>query len=636
MEVLRDNFDPKVFAAAVKDCDFIAFDLEFSGLSTNTKDKKHSLDTTEEIYRKMKDVCSTFFTFQVGICTFKWDDKEKKYLASPFNYYVFPSSKYAQASIIFQPGAIEFLNQHNMDWNKIFREGIHYWKRNKKEDLKNRITHEIKDKEENYRNYWNRLGTKSQEDKEELVQYLKDFLDRPCKEKDQINIPPNRNKVCWRSSLHAMRHLCKKYEGVKMKESSKDRSVTITKYPPKQENGDTTESSGSGEPVVETPEDKKAKEESKAVKTPSESTEATPQAATFPKEVKKVAEDIAEEAKEVTQKLEELKLSLEEAEEKEIEDNFVEQYGFTTIIDLLIEAKKPIVGHNMIYDVMLLYGQFIDDFPEKYEVFRQSWASCFPTVYDTKLLSSYCRPISRTWLKEAYDCCLENESLKGNLKFAYHPDFMMYDEEVQAHEAAYDAYMTGVIFATIAKYKEIVHEAKGRLDGLKEYQQAKSANPSGKEKEKEKEEAQKKIRDIEESVYKQTHEDCKNSPIVQGCLIDHENKVMAVSDKSRVLYFGENKNEIEKSMTLKVNEDRIIWVKLDHNHRDIGRIFSITQDLGDVAVQRDDENAYYVEFQTIYDKTMSMNDIINKFKKELGEDAQVTTFKSAEKYGVVN
>lgn len=113
-----------------------------------------------------------------------------------------------------------------------------------------------------------------------------------------------------------------------------------------------------------------------------------------------------------------------------------EQYGFTHIIDLLIEAKKPLVGHNMIFDVMFLYYQFIDDFPETYDEFTKAWADNFPLTYDTKLLSSYAKGIKSTWLKAAYDACLENEMLSGNLKFQYHSKFQLYDEEVQEHEAA--------------------------------------------------------------------------------------------------------------------------------------------------------------------------------------------------------
>jgi len=43
--------------------------------------------------------------------------------------------------------------------------------------------------------------------------------------------------------------------------------------------------------------------------------------------------------------------------------------GFSLIVEELIKAKKPIIGHNMIYDIIYLYNQFIDDLPETYPEF---------------------------------------------------------------------------------------------------------------------------------------------------------------------------------------------------------------------------------------------------------------------------
>jgi hypothetical protein len=37
--------------------------------------------------------------------------------------------------------------------------------------------------------------------------------------------------------------------------------------------------------------------------------------------------------------------------------------GFSLVVEELINAKKPVIGHNMIYDVLYLYNQFIDDLP---------------------------------------------------------------------------------------------------------------------------------------------------------------------------------------------------------------------------------------------------------------------------------
>ena len=62
-------------------------------------------------------------------------------------------------------------------------------------------------------------------------------------------------------------------------------------------------------------------------------------------------------------------LSLESQQEKDIQDLFLKEMGFSLVVQELINAKKPIVGHNMIYDIIYLYNQFIDYLPETYTEF---------------------------------------------------------------------------------------------------------------------------------------------------------------------------------------------------------------------------------------------------------------------------
>jgi len=87
----------------------------------------------------MKDLCSTFFAFQIGICVFKYDESVKKYIAYPFNFYVFPSSTLKENILTFQSSTLEFLTDNNLDWNKVFKHGIPYTPREKKEELKEAV-----------------------------------------------------------------------------------------------------------------------------------------------------------------------------------------------------------------------------------------------------------------------------------------------------------------------------------------------------------------------------------------------------------------------------------------------------------------------------------------------------------------
>ena len=39
------------------------------------------------------------------------------------------------------------------------------------------------------------------------------------------------------------------------------------------------------------------------------------------------------------------------------------EIGFSKVIEEMINAKKPLIGHNMFLDIMFIYEQFIDDLP---------------------------------------------------------------------------------------------------------------------------------------------------------------------------------------------------------------------------------------------------------------------------------
>jgi poly(A)-specific ribonuclease len=40
--------------------------------------------------------------------------------------------------------------------------------------------------------------------------------------------------------------------------------------------------------------------------------------------------------------------------------------GFALVVEELIKAKKPLIGHNLMYDIIYLYRQFIADLPPTY------------------------------------------------------------------------------------------------------------------------------------------------------------------------------------------------------------------------------------------------------------------------------
>lgn len=116
------------------------------------------------------------------------------------------------------------------------------------------------------------------------------------------------------------------------------------------------------------------------------------------------------------------------------------------------------VGHNPAYDLIYIYNQFIAKLPPTYAEFSKDWHARFPRTYDSKVLSFQSDYFGKTSLGKVYEKCDFDKRLKDILRFSFDPRFPNYEGanlSSHYHEAAYDAFMTGVSFAKILKYKQI-------------------------------------------------------------------------------------------------------------------------------------------------------------------------------------
>jgi hypothetical protein len=154
----------------------------------------------------------------------------------------------------------------------------------------------------------------------------------------------------------------------------------------------------------------------------------------------------------------------ESEKQKLKKEMFIRELGFSVVVEAMIEAQKtrvvPVIGHNMMYDLLYFYDQFIGPLPDTYEQFAKEWNSRFPSTFDTKVLSFKADYFGKTVLGKVYEKCQEDKRLKDILGFVYDQKngFVNYlDSSIQDHyhEAAFDAMMTGCAFAKILKYKEI-------------------------------------------------------------------------------------------------------------------------------------------------------------------------------------
>ncbi|KAM6244333.1 poly(A)-specific ribonuclease PARN isoform 2-T2 [Spheniscus humboldti] len=143
MEVIRSNFKDnlKKVYEAIEESDFLAIDGEFSGISDgpSVSALTNGFDTPEERYQKLKKHSMDFLLFQFGLCTFKYDHTEEKYIMKSFNFYIFPkpfNRSSPDVKFVCQSSSIDFLANQGFDFNKVFRNGIPYLNQEEERQLR--------------------------------------------------------------------------------------------------------------------------------------------------------------------------------------------------------------------------------------------------------------------------------------------------------------------------------------------------------------------------------------------------------------------------------------------------------------------------------------------------------------------
>ncbi|GIY67674.1 poly(A)-specific ribonuclease PNLDC1 [Caerostris darwini] len=141
------------------------------------------------------------------------------------------------------------------------------------------------------------------------------------------------------------------------------------------------------------------------------------------------------------------------------EEKFLDYFwGFTKVFRLLRDNQKPIVGHNLLMDLMLFYQHFYQDLPSSYKIFKSKLHILFPVIYDTRHIWLHVKKVYK------FKKIPQNASLPliyevfqspfDDLSTLYSPRIILsncenYDTEKFLHDSGYDSYITGWIFLKI-------------------------------------------------------------------------------------------------------------------------------------------------------------------------------------------
>ncbi|XP_054451143.1 poly(A)-specific ribonuclease PNLDC1 [Pteronotus mesoamericanus] len=130
--------------------------------------------------------------------------------------------------------------------------------------------------------------------------------------------------------------------------------------------------------------------------------------------------------------------------------------GFSVFFQMLVKAQKPLVGHNMMMDLLHLHEKFFRPLPESYHQFKLNIHSLFPVLIDTKNVTkdlwkelNFPRVSN---LSEVYEVLNSdwNPTRNSGPVITHASECERYAETKYPHEAAYDAFLCGSVLLKVA------------------------------------------------------------------------------------------------------------------------------------------------------------------------------------------
>ncbi|KAI9323594.1 ribonuclease H-like domain-containing protein [Dichotomocladium elegans] len=395
MEISRHQFHsllPTV-KEAIDECEFIAIDTELSGLHRPEGSKR--MDTLANRYAEYREATQRFMIIQFGLCTFKWDEPAGRYIAKPFNFYIFPTSMtgkvHANRLFLTQAQAFDFLAKQGFDFNKAsiqkksirthagfcwVYQGIPYLTVKEEEAFAAEAKRKLEEDWPDIKIDEKEIGfVEAARDK------IKKWVEDPKKGDDHDGVNIDARNAYQRRLI---------YQEVR------------NKYP------ELTAEGRSGFIRVMRLTDAQRKRRTK-------------------------------------EQLARIKKDCEGAA------------GFRKVIDMISASRKPVVGHNMLLDICHIIGQFVEPLPEDLGDFKRLAHKVFPYMADTKHIcasSPLLQPIIGTATSLEVLRFETNLELFSNPRIDMAMEFPRYINDM-AHEAGYDAYITGAAFLKIHSYMEM-------------------------------------------------------------------------------------------------------------------------------------------------------------------------------------
>ncbi|CBI39748.3 unnamed protein product, partial [Vitis vinifera] len=430
--VTKSNFESSLadLRRHVRDADFVAIDLEMTGVTSAPWRESFEFDRFDVQYLKVKDSAEKFAVVQFGVCPFRWDSSRHCFVAHPHNFYVFPRQELPvdgpSYEFLCQTTSIDFLAKYQFDFNACIYEGISYLSREQENEMLRCLNSECDD------------------EMSLLWRNMKEVRDTPLVSvADVLFSERMKNRFNeWRKEL-----LQDRKGGSQFLETSNDmkqqfQTIFFKMRPALILNGFTAHQLRLIQLVI-----KKHFKDLVYIRSSGDGS--------YSELIVYIDSDNDKNL---------LMKEVKDGLRREAEMKIKTAVGFRHVIDLLSSEQKLIVGHNCLLDIAHIYNKFFGPLPLTAEDFVSSIHKYFPYMIDTKILLNTNNVLKHlmkngsTSLSKAFaSLCPQIASSSKNSGLAFQP---WVEVEVQVddmrssnwnsgakHEAGYDAFMTGCVFA---------------------------------------------------------------------------------------------------------------------------------------------------------------------------------------------
>ncbi|KAJ3679619.1 hypothetical protein LUZ60_017630 [Juncus effusus] len=421
-QITGSNFPPSLLSLRnlIEQSDFISVDAEMTGVSSAPWRDSFVFDSPDVRFLKLKDSASRFAVIQFGVCPFKWDPQKSSFVAHPHNFYIFPRKELPIDGLSYeflcQTSSMDFLTKHQFDFNTCIHEGISYLSRAQEKEALEKLGIITNSPSSNSDLKIQSIGDLlfTERMKSRFNEWLEEIL------RDNLGQTEVINKFGdFKTGLFKMK-------------------------PALLLDGFTSHQLRLIQTVI-----RKDFKDIVFVRIPSHNNTCEYRAVYVHSEEEK------------SSLLKEVQTDLRDNTESMVRS----AVGFRHVIDLLSSQNKLIVGHNCILDIAHVYSKFIGPIPSTMAQFIKEVHELFPYLIDTKnimnasqavqfLMKNKSKSLSSAFSSLCPTIACGPHSSKSDLYVNIEIDI---DDDGSfnsgaKHEAGYDAFMTGCVFAQLCSH----------------------------------------------------------------------------------------------------------------------------------------------------------------------------------------